>query len=63
MLFEYVKLGGKGIAEAFGSENPNSNMPSYKDILSDDDITSIISYIKSTWSKETQEIQSKQNKN
>lgn len=58
ILFQYVKLGGTGIAEKFGINNPNSNMPAYKDILSDDEIISIINYIKSTWSKEIQQMQS-----
>ena len=38
-----------GIEDIIGQKYPN-NMPVYKDILSDKEIISVLSYIKSTWS-------------
>ncbi len=60
-LFNYTKLGGKGIAEQFDYENPNSGMPAYEDILGDNEIISILNYIKSTWPQEIRDIQSARN--
>ena len=37
-----------GIEELIGEKYPN-NMPAYKDILSDEEIIAVLSYIKSTW--------------
>ena len=37
-----------GIEDIIGQKYPN-NMPAYKDILSDKEIISVLSYIKSTW--------------
>ena len=37
-----------GIEDIIGQKYPN-NMPAYKNILSDKEITSVLSYIKSTW--------------
>ena len=37
-----------GIEDIIGQKYPN-NMPGYKDILSDKEIISVLSYIKSTW--------------
>ncbi len=37
-----------GIEEIIGQKYPN-NMPAYKNILSDKEIISVLSYIKSTW--------------
>ena len=37
-----------GIEEMIGKRYPN-NMPAYKDVLTDDEIIAVLSYIKSTW--------------
>ena len=37
-----------GIEEMIGKKYPN-NMPAYKDVLTDDEIIAVLSYIKSTW--------------
>ena len=44
-----------GIEEFIGEKYPN-NMPAYKDILSDEEIIAVLSYIKSTWPKKIKEI-------
>ena len=44
-----------GIEEFIGEKYPN-NMPAYKDILSDDEIIAVLSYIKSTWPSKIKEI-------
>ena len=37
-----------GIEEMIGKKYPN-NMPAYKDVLTDDELIAVLSYIKSTW--------------
>ena len=49
-----------GIEEFIGEKYPN-NMPAYKDILSDEEIIAVLSYIKSTWPTKIQEIHNKIN--
>ena len=44
-----------GIEEFIGEKYPN-NMPAYKDILSDEEIIAVLSYIKSTWPTKIKEI-------
>ena len=44
-----------GIEDIIGQKYPN-NMPAYKDILSDKEIISVLSYIKSTWPKKVKKI-------
>ena len=44
-----------GIEELIGEKYPN-NMPAYKDILSDEEIIAVLSYIKSTWPTKIKEI-------
>lgn len=49
-LFQMTKY---GIERMLGERYPN-NMPAYEKILSDRDILAVLSFIKSTWSKEIQ---------
>jgi mono/diheme cytochrome c family protein len=49
-----------GIEEFIGEKYPN-NMPAYKDILSDEEIIAVLSYIKSTWPTKIKEIHNKIN--
>ncbi len=55
-----------GIEELIGEKYPN-NMPAYKDILNDEEIIAVLSYIKSTWPSEINkihdQINSRANKN
>ena len=44
-----------GIEDIIGQKYPN-NMPAYKDILSDKEIISVLSYIKSTWPNKIKKI-------
>ena len=44
-----------GIEDIIGQKYPN-NMPAYKDVLSDKEIISVLSYIKSTWPNKVKKI-------
>ena len=44
-----------GIEDIIGQKYPN-NMPAYKDILSDKEILSVLSFIKSTWPNKVRKI-------
>jgi len=45
VLFDYTKFG----PQALIGGNYQTDMPGYKDILSDEEIIAVLSYIKSTW--------------
>ena len=49
MLFEYTKLGGQVTLEAVGVKNFTSGMPAFGDVLTDEQIWEVLSYIRSTW--------------
>jgi S-disulfanyl-L-cysteine oxidoreductase SoxD len=53
VLIESVELGGQRLPAALGS----SHMPPFAGILSDDDITAVLTYIKSSWPPEIRQIQ------
>ncbi len=61
MLFQYTKLGGAGYANLLGVSNFKSAMPAFEDILDDEEIISVLNYIKSTWPQEIRDIQSARN--
>jgi len=44
-----------GIEEIIGQKYPN-NMPAYKDILTDNEVIAVLSYIKSTWPNKIKKI-------
>lgn len=50
LLFDYTKHGGAAIAP----KGFNSGMPPFKQLMSDDDIWAVLSYIKSKWPEEVQ---------
>lgn len=54
VLLEVIRLGGARLTEDIGG---TSNMPAYGEILSEAQMQAVLTYIKSTWPKETQEIQ------
>ncbi len=56
-IFDIVKLGG-GI---FSKRGERSEMPSYRDSLSDPDIWAVIAFIKSTWPQEVRDRQLRAN--
>jgi mono/diheme cytochrome c family protein len=49
-LIESIKLGGPRLPANVGT----SAMPAYKDILTDEEITAVLAYIKSTWPNDIQ---------
>ena len=51
LLFDLTKFGLK----KFGGENYASDMPAYREVLSDFEIIAALSYIKSSWPPEIQE--------
>ena len=55
MLFEYTKFGGQKTLEAVGVTDYKSSMPAYEDLLTDEEIWEILSFIRSTWPKHIQE--------
>ena len=52
-LIQIVKLGGARVAPDVGV----SNMPTYANILSDNEVLAVLSYIKSSWPPEVQQVQ------
>ena len=61
LLFNYTKLGGEGALAERGITNFKSGMPGFGDVISDDEIWNILAFIRSTWPKRIQEIQSVRN--
>ncbi len=49
-----------GIEKIIGQKNPN-NIPVYQGILNDEQIISVLSYIKSSWPKKIKDYQEKLN--
>lgn len=49
MLFEYIKLGGAEKLRQMGVNSVVSGMPAFAELLTDDEIWSVLDYIKSTW--------------
>jgi len=49
LLFDYTKLGGEGAFAALGITDFESAMPGFAEILTDDEIRDVLSFIKSTW--------------
>lgn len=56
LLFDYVKRGGEAVLEDMGMEF-SSAMPGFGDVLADEDIESILAFIKSTWPEDIQRVQ------
>lgn len=58
LLFGYTKLGGAGVLP----QGVISGMPAFDEILSDEEIWAVLSFIKSKWSIESQQRQAVINK-
>ena len=58
LLFGMTKY---GIVPPYGPKNYESDMPAWKDTLSDADIWASLAYIKSRWPKELQQAQERRN--
>src|SRR5205085_12456641 len=56
-LFDMTKIGPAGLVPGY-----QSDMPGFKDILSDADIRAVLSYIESTWPAEIRERQQRMNR-
>jgi len=57
-LFEIVKYGPSVV---IGDDEYKTTMPVYKDILSDEDIVAVLSFIKNTWPEEQRDWQDQVN--
>ena len=58
LLFEIVKYGPSVVT---GDDEYKTTMPVYKDILSDEDIVAVLSFIKNTWPEEQRDWQDQVN--
>ena len=56
MLFDYVQHGGQAVLEDLGVSF-TSGMPSFGDILTDEEIEEILAFIRASWPERIQEIQ------
>ena len=61
LLYEYTALGGEGALAARGITNFKSGMPGFLEVISEDEIWEILAYIRSTWPRRIQDIQSVRN--
>ena len=61
LLFDYTQRGGAAVVAERGITGFASGMPGFSDVLSDDEIWNILAYIRSTWPKRIQDIQSMRN--
>lgn len=61
LLFEYTKLGESRALAIRGVNGFNSAMPAFNDILTDEEIWEILSYIRSTWPERVQKTQATRN--
>ena len=61
LLFNYTKLGGTELMKRQGLDF-ESGMPGFGDILTDDEIRNILSFIKSTWPEREKRIQAERSK-
>ncbi len=61
MLFEYIKIGGQESLARQGVAF-NSGMPAFGDQLTDDQINSILAFIKSTWPERERNLQAQRTK-
>ena len=57
LLFDYTKLGGEEALRRMGITGVVSGMPAFGALLSDREIQSILTYIKSHWSEEVRRLQ------
>lgn len=53
-LFDITKLGVGGVVPAY-----ESNMPAFREILSDEEIAAVLAFIKSTWPERQRDVQAR----
>lgn len=61
LLFDYTRLGGQEALANRGVPDFASGMPGFSEVLSDEEILDVLGYIRSTWPKRIQAIQSERN--
>lgn len=61
LLHAYTRLGGQVALEQRGVTGFKSAMPGFYETLSDEDIWDILAFIRSTWPRRVQEMQSNRN--
>lgn len=57
VLFDYTKQGGQALV----GQSFKSNMPGFGEVLSDDEIWAVLSFIKSTWTDRVQDLHDQRN--
>ncbi|MDF3383393.1 MULTISPECIES: cytochrome c [unclassified Sulfitobacter] len=62
LLFDYTKLGGEVVLAARGVKGFNSGMPAFGEVTSDEDIWTILAYIRSTWPPRSKAAQASRNR-
>ncbi|MFG6604609.1 MULTISPECIES: c-type cytochrome [unclassified Sulfitobacter] len=62
LLFDYTKLGGEVVLAARGVKGFNSGMPAFGEVISDEDIWTILAYIRSTWPPRSKAAQASRNR-
>ncbi|WP_246253383.1 MULTISPECIES: c-type cytochrome [Sulfitobacter] len=62
LLFDYTKLGGEVALAARGVKGFNSGMPAFGEVISDEDIWTILAYIRSTWPPRSKAAQASRNR-
>lgn len=58
LLLEYTLLGGQAALEARGVTGFESGMPAFEEALSEDEVLTILAYIRSSWPEQAQDMQS-----
>ena len=56
-IFTYTKLGGVGAMAKNGVKDFNSGMPAFAELLTDEEIWSVLNFIKSTWPEKIRDAQ------
>ena len=62
LLFDYVKLGGQHTLAARGVTDFQSAMPAFDEVITDEEIWDILSFIRSRWPERAREIQASRNR-
>lgn len=61
LLYDYTALGGEGALAERGITNVKSTMPGFADVMTEEEIWNVLSFIRSTWPERIQEIQAGRN--
>ena len=61
LLFDYARLGGQAALDQRGIAGFKSGMPAFAETLTEDDIWTILAFIRSTWPDRVQQMQAARN--